>query len=63
MADLPSGSAGRTSNDVVSERGRAGYYGGIFTHAATSGLLAGTGLRQVADRSLGMTAALRLAPQ
>ena len=41
----------------------AGYYGGIFTHAATSGLLAGTGLRQVAARSLGMTAALRRAPQ
>jgi len=41
----------------------AGHYGGIFTHAATSGLLAGTGLRQVAARSLGMTAAFRRAPQ
>ncbi|HMA70559.1 MAG TPA: hypothetical protein VKP67_03570, partial [Xanthobacteraceae bacterium] len=41
----------------------AAYCGGIFTHAATSGLLAGTGLRQVAVRSLGMTAALRLTPQ
>jgi hypothetical protein len=39
------------------------YGGGIFTHAATTGLLAGTGLRQVAARSVGMTAALRLAPQ
>src|SRR5262249_38422560 len=37
----------------------ADYCGGTFTHAATSGLLAGTGLRQVADRSVGMTAALR----
>jgi hypothetical protein len=37
--------------------------GGTFTHAATSGLLAGTGLRQVAERSVGMMAALRLAPQ
>src|SRR5262249_184306 len=45
-------------------RRRAGSYcAGIFTHAATSGLLAGTGLRQVADRSVGMTAALRRAPQ
>ena len=45
--------------------GRSAAYcgGGIFTHAATSGLLAGTGLRQVAARSLGMTAALRLTPQ
>jgi hypothetical protein len=41
----------------------ADYCGGTFTHAATSGLLAGTGLRQVADRSVGMTAALRLTPQ
>jgi hypothetical protein len=49
MADLPSGSAGRASDDVVSERRMAGYCGGIITHAATSGLLAGTGLRQVAD--------------
>jgi len=32
-------------------------------HMATTGLLAGTGLRQVAARSLGMTAALRRAPQ
>ena len=32
-------------------------------HIATTGLLAGTGLRQVAARSLGMTAALRRAPQ
>src|SRR6266566_9555677 len=42
---------------------RADYCGGIFTHAATRGLLAGTGLRQVADRSVGMTAAFRLGPQ
>src|SRR5262249_49593369 len=41
----------------------AAYCGGIFTHAATSGLLAGTGLRQGAVRSLGMTAAVRLTPQ
>jgi hypothetical protein len=39
------------------------YCGGTLTHAATSGLLAGTGLRQVAERSVGMMAALRLAPQ
>jgi hypothetical protein len=39
------------------------YCGGIFTQAATSGLLAGTGLRQVAARSLGMMAALRRGPQ
>jgi hypothetical protein len=39
------------------------YCGGIFTHAATRGLLAGTGLRQVADRSVGMIAAFRLGPQ
>jgi hypothetical protein len=42
---------------------RKDYCAGIFTHAATRGLLAATGLRQVADRSVGMTAALRLAPQ
>ena len=46
-----------------SGRGRAGYCGGIFMHIATTGLLAGTGLRQVAERSVGMTAALRRAPQ
>src|SRR5690242_4136481 len=39
------------------------YCGGMFTHAATSGLLAGTGLRQVAERSVAMIAALRLGPQ
>ena len=39
------------------------YCGGTLTHAATSGLLAGTGLRQVAERSVGIMAALRLAPQ
>jgi hypothetical protein len=44
-------------------RPRTGYCGGIFMHIATTGLLAGTGLRQVAERSVGMTAALRRAPQ
>ena len=39
------------------------YCGGIFMHIATTGLLAGTGLRQVAERSVGMTAGLRRAPQ
>jgi hypothetical protein len=39
------------------------YCDDIFTHAATSGLLAGTALRQVAERSLGITAAFRLGPQ
>jgi hypothetical protein len=47
----------------AAEQNSSRYGGGIFTHAATTGLLAGTGLRQVADRSLGMTAALRRAPQ
>jgi hypothetical protein len=42
---------------------KTGYCGGIFMHIATTGLLAGTGLRQVAERSVGMTAALRRAPQ
>jgi hypothetical protein len=32
-------------------------------HIATTGLLAGTGLRQVAERSVGMTAGARRAPQ
>jgi hypothetical protein len=44
-------------------RGKARYDGGSFMHIATTGLLAGTGLRQVAERSVGMTAALRRAPQ
>jgi hypothetical protein len=44
-------------------RGKARYDGGIFMHIATTGLLAGTGLRQLAERSVGMTAALRRAPQ
>jgi hypothetical protein len=46
-----------------SGRGTTGYCGGIFMHIATTGLLAGTGLRQVAERSVGMTAGLRRAPQ
>jgi hypothetical protein len=53
--------------DLASYAGRYAdaecYCSGMFTHAATSGLLAGTGLRQVADRSVGMIAALRLGPQ
>src|SRR6476660_9533633 len=44
-------------------RQRTDYCGGIFMHIATTGLLAGTGLRQVAERSVGMTAGLRRAPQ
>ena len=35
---------------------------GIFTHAARIGLLAGTGLRQVADRSVGIDRGISIRP-
>jgi hypothetical protein len=38
-------------------------YGDVCAHTATRGLFAGTGLRQVADRSVGMMAEFRLGPQ
>ena len=43
---------------------RCRYYGGgISAHTATRGLFTGIGLRQVADRSVGMIARFRLGPQ